>query len=1503
MKVQNEMSTRISVDAVKAIGNMNAFRNAIRGASDAWRAQELALKNSGNYADAAKARLSGLNDVIDLQKAKIAELRSRQEDLDASNKKQTAQFVRLERQIQQANRQLASYEAQASRAKNAVRYQASGLAALQRAYKQSQSASAAYVGRLNAEGRKASATVEKYRQLRSSLQNLESQYRKQEFLLRQVANESGKDSAAYVKQREQLDKTATSIAKTRSEMKSMQSSVDRLQPTGIHRIDDAVVKMGNTTEKVRSKMASAFDVIRSHWQAVGAAAVTAGGMMTSAVKKAGSLQDSYRRTSNLLVTGGEKVSEVTRNVNEMQKQGQILSIKYGVSQQKIADAYQELTKRGYTSSQSLGAMRTMLQASAASGDDLNDVVSASTSAMESFGLRANGTAKMLHNTKQAVNEMAYAADMTATDFKNMSVAMEYAGPQAKTLGYNVGQTASAIGILSNNGLEANQAGTGLRKVLNSLIKPTRGADAALKSVGLSTKDFVDKSGKMKSVDDIFKLLNQHTSDLNKQQKGALFKAIFGATGESAGIILADNAKQLDKLDSKVQKAGQNGKYVQDLADKNMNTAKANMKQLKASSDAVTVALGNALLPSLTKVAQGLAKDLDTKQGQHDLRALAKLMGTVADAIGDVIGWMANHTKTVKTFAEVMLNFWAGRKLTNGIGHVRSALSKVNQQLTKMPATKKSTITVDSKKATQGAKDAKRSIDQVPKTKTSKVVVDTKQANSDLKGFSAQTKATAATSKISFASIKMAGVTSIRAIGLAFRANPFGMIITGIQLTVQAFQFLYSHSKGFRKFADGLVKWAKSAGKGIVRWFSSATKSVVKNQEKSNRVQQKANQQNLRSWNNFWRQHIQSAQRNHRLEERQEQQSQRRRSRAIANFNKNMARGSSNLWRQLQRNTNNGVRNTERSWNNMSKRIGRTSSSLWKGMSKGAQEGWRDVERAAQNGAGRVSRWYQQMNKNTSRTVQDMRQQHPKLFNAMYKVVEDRSSLWHDVTTGHWNRVSSDTQHLASDMSNAHRQLFGAMYDKLNDLTHGGLGKIFDGWNNTLHQIHDAVVNVGGAIRSAWHSLMNGIIDVFSQLIDGIIKGINWVLNHVGGDGNLQPINLGHFANGTNGPIAKHQLAVLNDAPGDNYREMVHKKSTGKTILLPAQRNLVMPLEPGDEVLDGKRVAALFKQMGAPVPHADGAIGDFFSGLWNGAKDIEDMAEDALKDVVGFGKSLFRHFVDAVIPKPTDTLGSGLKLDLPGFFATRLKDWMKKQLELLDADSQGVVSRDKFERIAKHAAALMHQQLSEHDIDRLYHQAQTESGVNAGQNGGYDDGDGTGLPIGLFQFKVGTWGAATRHLPANHHNIHSALDQIMAVLADSTWRSDIEQLGEKRGWNPHGYAYGGFVTQHGLYEVAEGNNPEAIIPLDASKRGRAYQLLTEVLARFKGEEGGTTVDDTRMTQQVAQLDRKFAALLDQNQQLLGLIDKLIGVTGSANNPTARYRRTQRDINLAHAQAFS
>ncbi|MBL1058546.1 phage tail tape measure protein [Ligilactobacillus salivarius] len=452
MKVKNEMATKITVDTVQAAKSISAFRNGITALTNSWKANEMAYRTAGDSLNALKSRYEGIGKVIENQKLKIDELKSRQEGLDQTNKNQANTFIKLEKDIQTATRQLASYEAQQAKAKASMNYYNNGLADLQKSYRTTQALSKSYVERLKAEGRELDAKKAQLSGVKNVLNNLNNQYQLQEKELESIASKTGMTSEAYTKQKTRLNETATAIAKAKSETKKLQDEMDKLNPRGIQRIVSFNDKLGDGFTKIRSKSLKALGSISTFLSGftpiihgIGAAAV-------DGAQKASDLQNAYVKTFNLLTTGGEKAVEATKNVAKMQAEGKEMSVQYGVSQQKIADGYQELVKLGYSSSQALGSMRTMLQASVASGEDFNDVVHNSTAALEAFGMKVDGTKKMAENTKKAVNEMAYAADMTATDFNSLGKAMEYVGPSAKSLGLNIGETASAIGILSNNGL-------------------------------------------------------------------------------------------------------------------------------------------------------------------------------------------------------------------------------------------------------------------------------------------------------------------------------------------------------------------------------------------------------------------------------------------------------------------------------------------------------------------------------------------------------------------------------------------------------------------------------------------------------------------------------------------------------------------------------------------------------------------------------------------------------------------------------------------------------------------------------------------------------------------------------------------------------------------------------------------------------------------------------------------------------------------------------------------
>ena len=669
LKVQNEMATRISVDTISAVGSMSAFRNAITATTNAWKAQSIALKNSGDYTQAAKVKLDGLTQAMELQRAKIEELRSRQSGLDQSNEKQANQWLKLEKQINQASRQLASYEAQAQRAKAAYDYQASGLSDLQSKYKLTQSAAQAYVDRMVAEHRTASETVARYHQLASGLENLQQQYKIQSRMLEEIKSRSGETSDAYLKQKQRLDQTATSIAKAQDELKQMRVEEASLEPTGIARVDNAIVRMRDHTEQIQPKLERLKGQVNSFWDSV-KSGVMAAGIAVSAftaytvdgAKKAEDIQHTYVTNTNLMTTAGEKHKDVQKAINQMYADGSSLSVKYGVSQQQIAEGYQTLIKRGYDSQMALGAMPQLLKAAKASGDDFNDAMEVTTSTLEAFGMKSDNANKMMQATSYTANILAKAADVTSTDFSKLGIGMQYTGGTAKGAGISMRDAASALGELSNNGLEASQAGTSLQRIIVRLSSGSQSATKAFKEYGLSMDDFKTKSGKLKSIPEIFDQINKKVP---KADRLKVFNQAFGQSAQSAAVILSNNLKDLDEVEGKV-KTAYNEDYVGKLALRNMKSAKSAQERFKYASQAIQIEVGQALLPAISKASVALAEAFSKKSTKKAFADLAKDLGKLAMAVVNFAVFCSKHKTMVVGFAKAVAAAFVFTKAMSGL---------------------------------------------------------------------------------------------------------------------------------------------------------------------------------------------------------------------------------------------------------------------------------------------------------------------------------------------------------------------------------------------------------------------------------------------------------------------------------------------------------------------------------------------------------------------------------------------------------------------------------------------------------------------------------------------------------------------------------------------------------------------------------------------------------------------------------------------------------------------
>ena len=678
----DSVTTGIDLNETKAVEAINRLKSAVKDSTREWQINEAQAKSAGDAVSASKYRYEGLSEAMEKQKAYIANLSEGMKTINRDTDAGEKAYQKYNAQLTTAERSLASMTGQLNRAKSAYEYQQTGIEDLNKSLSANDKLMQSQIDLYEKTRNKMGAAKAEVSGLSTSYAKQTEIYRAQVTELKRLEAAEGTSSETLVKQKTRVNEAASSLLNYRNKLLEANLAVTKMQPFN----SESIIGKGlntvyKTTEKATDVMAAGYQKVKSaaYQSAFGIAAI--GAAAVKGAQMASELQNQYKTTFNLLVTGGEQAKEAQENVNKMQEQGSELSVKYGKTQKEIADGYQELVKRGYTSAQALGALPTMLQASVASGDDFTDVVHNSTAALESFGKRADDVTGMTKNTKEVVNQMAYAADMTATDFQSMGVAMEYVGASAHQSKLSLSETASAIGILSNNGLEADKAGTGLRKVIVSLQSPSDAAAGALTKIGLSTKDFVDQNGNMKSMTEIFGLLNQHTEKLSSFQKGQIFHALFGTTGQQAGAILSENVKQLGELDDKVKKSADGQGYVVNLANKNMQSTQNELKQFKAAGEAVLIMIGQKFLPVLSDAATSMAKAFNSKEGKQGLEEIAGWIAKIFQGIVDTVKFIGTHKDEVITFGKIFAGIWATKK----IGDVIVWLEKLKKSLLEIQA--------------------------------------------------------------------------------------------------------------------------------------------------------------------------------------------------------------------------------------------------------------------------------------------------------------------------------------------------------------------------------------------------------------------------------------------------------------------------------------------------------------------------------------------------------------------------------------------------------------------------------------------------------------------------------------------------------------------------------------------------------------------------------------------------------------------------------------------------
>lgn len=218
------------------------------------------------------------------------------------------------------------------------------------------------------------------------------------------------------------------------------------------------------------------------------------------------------------------------------------------SAREAAEGMQALGQAGFTTNQILAAIPATLDLAAAGGLELGRAADIASNTLSAFNLAASETVRV-------ADVLAATAAKSNTNVEQLGQAMKFAAPTAAGLGISIEETAAAIGVLSNRGLQATQAGEGLRRVLSLLVNPTKEnrklfaeLDKIYTDVDLSLSRGLNPA--VNTLSDILKRLQPVLTD---QQ---LAFRLFGTEGANIAAILSQNTTEFDGLREAVRSSGQ-----------------------------------------------------------------------------------------------------------------------------------------------------------------------------------------------------------------------------------------------------------------------------------------------------------------------------------------------------------------------------------------------------------------------------------------------------------------------------------------------------------------------------------------------------------------------------------------------------------------------------------------------------------------------------------------------------------------------------------------------------------------------------------------------------------------------------------------------------------------------------------------------------------------------------------------------------------------------------------
>ena len=1469
-KVQATMSTEIALDTLQAANSIKRLTQLVNSSTNAWKAQESQMRSAGDYLGAAQAKYDGLGNAIQNQQHKIEKLKQEQSQLKGSTAETAEQYLKYQQQIDQATTRLASLENQQRQAKNSLEYQKSGLAELQKEYKAQNEASETYVRRLKAEGKEDEARQEQLKQYKGSITNLNKQYETQKEMLERVAKQSGRTSDEYRKQKQRLDETATSIAKSKTEIKNVQAEMQKMNPSIFTRMKNAAKKF-NDEAKQSSKL---------------------GGRIRDFV------------TGNLIANG---ISNITSKVISLAKEGYA-----------AAEAASKTAERW----QNLGFSEEEINRINATVKDLKYNTNLSGGAIGELILKFHG---ITHNVDEA-RELAKGVGSLSDQLKlSQEGAEAFAGGLGK-IEASGKVTATALNKLEKQapGLsQALQKASGLSEqafsdLLNSGKMTSQQFNEVLKKAAGDYDKYAESYGN--TAEGAKKQITLAWADTKKALAKPLVKVASTGLGQLAKIL------QNPAVQNAVTKLGEG---IGDLAKRAISLldyVTAHQKDVSGIiNNTIEIAklFGLGVWEGFKSIVTGIAGAFNSLTG-HSKKAKDPLK-TVSTAMQE----LGKHKKEIVAVGKTFAFYFVGSRVASGVIKVAKAINMLKNSTVAMTIAQKASAVAQKAWNLAMASNPIGLIAVAVATAITALVLLYKH-NKKFKAFvdgmfNAAKKAFGKIFKVTkeiFGKIIYFFKKDWKQV-LLFIANPiagafaliykhnkkFKKFVDGIVNHVKDMakgvaKHMSSLKKDWGEKWDNVKKFASQTWKGIKSNASEAIIALGKDIDKHHKGINK-------NWFDGWENSKKF------LSKKWDEIGALTQEKFGVNITKLITDALTNIGNFFKNTWDNVKKGFGEMWGGMKRLAGDGINAVIAlpnagidGINKlisdfgGSKEAISKIPKVKfAGGTGMFSSYRNPITKPTLATLNDGYDS-PETDNQEMVILPNGKSFLPKGRNVEYLLPAGSEVINASELA----MLMG--------VERGAFAKGTGFWS----KIWDTATNVAGSV---WDTMKNGV-DKFMKMIEfvgDVVKDpvgslakkfspnadkLAGMFNPLGNALYKKPVEeaknwwkeLWSMAN-----ASMDEGTVAMGAKGDDYQFKDKAKDAGadpwgyfyrECVSFVASRLANLGVKPSlfSHLGNGNQwVSASVPHLSRPKPgtvavytggpissnhvdfvtavHGDTYDGEEYNYGGNGqyhqyaGRHISNAAtflDFGVRDSGGGGEDDSKPLKDR--NSPLQTL---IKRQVGGMF-----DWIKKTLGPLLSPAGGGEDGPQGTGVARWRESVVRAleangiEPNNFRVSKILATIQRESNGDPNVQNNWDSNARAGHPsIGLMQ-TIGPTFNSYKH--PGHNNIRNGYDNLLAAInyIKHTYGTSDAAFNRVAAY---GYANGGLVHKNGVYELAEGDMPEYVIPTDIAKRGRAWQLLTEAVARFAGDAPQGNHDSTPNHERVSVLEEKLDVMIDLLGQLV------------------------------------